>query len=370
MKFWKTVYPAARSLPGFRSVARTSDDSASIGSASITREDIRYGYRFVLGREPESEAALDGHLSHQTIEDLRLTLLRSNEFQGKYKVLFEEIRDDPRLTRERDAIIFIHLQKTGGLTLQSLLERCFSKDRICPIHDNHLHLLSIAELGRYDLISGHFDFVSVDFIPRKRVKTVAIFRNPQARLISLYRFFRSHPPRDEFSDSMLVSMANRLSAEDFFEHPEVRATADLFNLYLLVFARSFAEVHISWPPVENKIRQEELDLAKQRVRALDGIGITERFDESADLIFKSLGLPVPSAIESVNVTDAIPKFDARFSKVAPVPMTPRLADALKELTAFDDEIYREALAEFERRRKGGFTAPHSVASDGRQMAGE
>ena len=83
---------------------------------------------------------------------------------------------------------------------------------------------------------------------------------------------------------------------------------------------------------------------------LEGIGITERFDESVELIFTTFDLPVPSFVKPIHVTDAFPEFDARFSHVEPVRMTPRLAGALEDLTVYEDEIYRVALSEFERRR--------------------
>jgi len=41
--------------------------------------------------------------------------------------------------------------------------------------------------------------------------------------------------------------------------------------------------------------------------------------------------------------------DARFRRVGPVTMTPRLASALDELTVYDEELYRFANQEFDRR---------------------
>ncbi len=354
MKPWKSIHPVDFLKSKFSSATKPGNASPrSAESASLSREDVRNGYRFILGREPENESALSHHLSHRSFDDLRLSLLKSSEFQGKYKVLFQELGDHPYLSRARRAVAFIHLQKTGGMTFHALLERHFPVDRICPVRDNNLHLLPVAELGRFDLFSGHFDRASVDFIPRKRVNVVAIFRRPQARLISFYRFHKSHPPRDEFAGSIYVRLANSLSAEEFFEHPQVRSAPEISNYYFLAFGLSFAQAKAGWPPAENSIGTEALEFAKQRVRALDGIGITERFDESVDLIFKSLDLPIPSRVRSVHVTEKFPEFDTRFSRVDPVPMTSRLADALKGLTVFDDAIYGEALAEFEGRRHVG-----------------
>jgi hypothetical protein len=113
----------------------------------------------------------------------------------------------------------------------------------------------------------------------------------------------------------------------------------------LVFGLAYAQVKIAWAPGHQDVGQGVLTQAIDRVRALDGIGITERFNESVDLIFPSLDLPVPSLIPKLQVTDKL------NSSVESVEITPRLAEALKDLTIYDELIYREALDEFERRQK-------------------
>lgn len=50
----------------------------------LTREDVAAGYRFILGRDPESEGVIDGHVdNHKDIYDLRKTLLNSKEFKSQ-----------------------------------------------------------------------------------------------------------------------------------------------------------------------------------------------------------------------------------------------------------------------------------------------
>lgn len=50
---------------------------------TLTREEVIAGYRYILGREPESEAALNGHaINHEDTSALRQTLLSSEEFMS------------------------------------------------------------------------------------------------------------------------------------------------------------------------------------------------------------------------------------------------------------------------------------------------
>ncbi|HTV34655.1 MAG TPA: tetratricopeptide repeat protein [Methylocella sp.] len=288
-------------------------------------------YEECLRRDPKSE--------HARLELLNL------------KLVVSVVSEHPYASWERETVVFIHLQKTAGKAFHALLEPHFASDRICPIPDNNLHLLSMAELGQFDFYSGHFDYFSTRFIPRHRIKTISLFRNPRARLISFYRFHRAHKLCDEFACNMFVRLANEFTAEEFFEHPEVRNKPEAFNNYLLAFGLSFAYPGLGEPFGMNEIAPEALERAKRQVLALDGIGITEHFDESAKLIFKQLNLPLPPYIKKIHVTDEFAEFDARFSRAEPVSMTPRLASALEDLTVYDDEIYRVALNEFERRRE-------------------
>jgi hypothetical protein len=92
-----------------------------------------------------------------------------------------------------------------------------------------------------------------------------------------------------------------------------------------------------------------LEDAKLQIRALTALGITERFDHSIQLIWKSLNLPPPSSMEEVHVTDKFVENDPRFRRVEPVRMTPRLATAIADLIEYDDILYKFAGLEFNRR---------------------
>jgi len=317
--------------------------------ARPSREDVLNGFRLILGREPEDEHAISAHMLIPTVAELRQALLASEEFRGKYKVMHPGSEAHPSLSMGRRTIFFIHLQKTGGTSLRIMLERQFPADRRCPVLEDKLHLLSVAELGQYDFFAGHFDQSSLRFIPRDNIKTVALFREPRARLISLYRFLRSHPVGDEFTDSYLIRLASESSAEEFFERPELRHYWAMNNHYLIALGSSFSWFDQNRASMSQEKLSQLLHDAKLQIRSLTAIGITEQFERSVPMICKSLDLtPVP-AIEAVHVTDKFSEKDSRFRRVDAVIMTPRLEGAIEDLIAYDDELYAFAKSEFERR---------------------
>jgi hypothetical protein len=314
-----------------------------------SREDVLHGFRLILGREPEDQQAIDAHMNIPSVAELRRTLLVSSEFQSQYKVMRPEPYEHPSLSIERETIVFIHMQKTGGTTLRALLEGQFPADRVCPVRVDKLHLLSVAELGQFDFFAGHFDRSSICFIPRKEIKTVALFREPRARLISFYRFLRSHPTRDEYATDPGIRLANELTVEEFFERPEIRGLPAVYNHYLIALGASLSWFKRNQGSLSKEDISSAFDKAKQQIRAITAIGITERFDQSVELICKTLHLEKPPSIAPLHVTSNFVELDARFKRVERVTMTPRLASALDELTVYDDELYRFANQEFERQ---------------------
>ena len=345
----------------------------SNGAGSFDGEEyVRWAYRLLLGREPESpESVRENPFKNDRLRLLQF-VLNSDEFITKYRGLLTNSGTNPYLSWDKDAIAFIHLPKTGGTTLHALLAACVPNDLICPQRSVALYEYPASELARYELFSGHFDCFALRFVPRRRVRCLSMLRDPRHRLISAYRYSRLHPPADEFADDINVQLANKLSAEEFFEHDHVINSTWMNNNYLFVFGSSVhdygmlddllrAQATLRPSAVDDQpatadaltdqdVVGEALARSTQRILDLDAIGLTERFEESVETIFATLGFPIPQSIVPVMVTDELPNSSARFSRVPAVPMTARLSQALDRLTKYDQIIYDVAKREFERRR--------------------
>lgn len=346
-----------------------SDDNADqqrisqSGQPTVEDEDyVHWAYRVLLNTEPNP--SLPSEFKRDRERLLRV-ILRSPEFRMRYVRSLGQYVRSPYSTWDDDAVAFIHLHKTGGTTFHSLLSAYFPSDRICPERFETLHLWTPSDLGNYDLFSGHFDYFSLNYIPRRHVRTVSIFRDPVKRQISLYRFAKSHSP-EAFADDENYSLANELSPEEFFEHEHIIAQRWFNNTYLLAFGASLydqptlsaivadttneTDSSQQSVPKTNELVALALTRAKDRIASLDAIGLTERFAESMEVIFTTLGFPVPQSIDAQMVTNELPEDGGRYRRPPPVVMTPRLSRALERLTKFDKVLYDLARSEFERRR--------------------
>ena len=312
----------------------------------LTRDEIRLGYLYAFGREPESEDVYKRYANLEDVIALRRLLFESEEGQQKIRQFHKKKGGHLIQTFERPAFCFIHMEKTGGTTFHYAIKDYFSPDYVSAPHIFELGLLPLQELASYDLVSGHFDYFTSLFIPRRLVLRASIFRDPVERLLSLYRFLRSHPaymrPGHPFMD-----LAGRLGPEDFFRHSQVLASRRFNNAYYRTFGTT-----LFGPVDEAEDRRDlrvNLEVAIKRIRGLVGIGLTHRMKESIDSILRQFALPPLRAFESRHQTDEFAKSVKGFAAVPPVEMTPELTGALAPLVAFDAELYRIASEEFEKR---------------------
>lgn len=175
-----------------------------------------------------------------------------------------------------------------------------------------------------------------------------MFRDPRTRLVSWYRFCKAHAVIGRASNELFIRLANELDPEEFFEHPSV-ITSPLNNSYMFYFGSALTDRGFL-TALRNDMRAGEmLSRAKENVLGLHALGLTERFGQSVDLIFKTLGIPIPESIIPAQVTDELAAADPHLASPPGVEMTTRLEHALTQLTVYDQEIYDAAVNEFDRR---------------------
>lgn len=304
---------------------------------TVTRDEIRFGFLYILGREPESEHVYD-HFAPQTdVRSLRHALLGSPEGQNNILSFLQCSTLRPRFDSNRSTVCFIHLEKTGGTTLQRILEKHFDPSRRSSSHLS-MHSLfsrSVAEVSNYDLISGHFDYAATLALPRRNIQRLAIFREPRERLISFYRFHRAHPVSKRQME--FVALAQDLNPIEFFQHEDVLRSPILNNGYLKTFG-SRLSLSLDSEADENKLAVA-FDLATTRIRGLDAIGITERMTDSVNLICHALDFSPPDEIHSTHRADEFAGQVQGFTRPEPVERSDSLEAAMAPLVSMDLKLY-------------------------------
>ncbi|WP_136660999.1 sulfotransferase domain-containing protein [Nitratireductor sp. XY-223] len=157
----------------------------------LSREEVIWGYRFILGRNPESDRVIDDKIRHnKTIHELRSTLLGSPEFQKH--ILPKFIASD---TTGTPKVLIVNSHRRSGTHF--LIDTLFRNFNL------HGTFLEIQEVPRHKLLNKKI--VVKNHAPNSRakhirnildgyekhelpIKELYILRNPYHTLRSLYYF--------------------------------------------------------------------------------------------------------------------------------------------------------------------------------------
>jgi len=171
-----------------------------------------------------------------------------------------------------DKLLFIHIPKTGGSTLQSILDRNYNRNEVFNVQNNRKALefgnLSIEERQAKMVIKGHMAFGHHSFFPQENnVSYITMLREPIKRLISNYYFILKQ--KNHHTHQKLVD--NDYSLKNYVESGIIANTE---NAQVRLLSNNIDAAHGSCTTVM-------LDEAKKNLEAhFSVIGINEYFDES------------------------------------------------------------------------------------------
>jgi hypothetical protein len=203
-------------------------------------------------------------------------------------------------------LVFEHVPKCGGSTLGSILVSRYGEDKTFECRNNsgeqweNFKKMNKIEVNKYNLIQGHKAVDLLKFIHRPTT-LITLIRNPVDRFISEY----FHKKRQgELDGSKTYANIN-----DFIDSEE-----GYWGCNKLIH-RFGSNLH------SNKYSgDDEAKIAFGNLESMAWVGITERFDESVLLLWKTLGWSgypwyakknvAPSGRDSVGI-DAVREIERR-----------------------------------------------------------
>lgn len=258
---------------------------------------------------------------------------------------------DPALRYHNPCFVFLHIPKTAGTSVQHHLEDTFDNHKLYREHSDNLYRFSPGELSRYDVFAGHFNYDSLQYIPRKKLSVFTFLREPRKRLISLYHFWRAHEPdHPNFHEGMEI--ANRKMMADFFEDEFIRNEFAIWNriVWAIMGDRQWQAWHTTITREKDPVRTREIindeirPAIIKRINEFIYIGIAEDFENSVKLLFTILGKPVPDTVRADHFLDQLlgntPYFKNTIDKQQ---VTTGINSSLDDLVQLDSIIYEEAL---------------------------
>ena len=247
----------------------------------------------------------------------------------------------PRGGETEEAVIFLHLPKTAGTTVNRLIEweyRLSEMYSIDPVlfkwSAAHLRKLPPGRLKKIRMFKGHMVFGLHELLSQPATY-ITVLRDPVDRVISAFYFMRTY----KLHPLYWKLRRNNWTLEDFVYRYQRE------NVQAKVVAGSDYDA-----PCTPKI----LERAKQNLgRHFSVVGLSERLEESLALMKLRFGWKLTS-YSSFNVTRSRPK-KADLPKAT--------LELIREKNAFDIELYECGREIFEDAVKRNATEVKRIASE-------
>jgi len=177
-------------------------------------------------------------------------------------------------------LIFIHLYKTAGTTLNRIIEWEYDVRRVCNVEPNfwrwsyqRIMRWPPSRLARMDVFKGHMPFGLHRLIPRPATY-ITVLRKPVERAVSDYYWARS------FKAHRHHRAALELTLEDYFVHKHDH------NWQTRILAGPSSTDQL----LPDECNADTLSTAKANLdRYFSVVGLTERFDETLALLKIAFG---------------------------------------------------------------------------------
>jgi hypothetical protein len=234
-------------------------------------------------------------------------------------------------TTKDEALIFLHLPKCGGTTLNRIIEWEYDPWRVFSI-DPVLFLWSYKKLNRWpakrlarmQVFKGHMPFGIHERLPQEATY-ITFLRDPVERAVSAYYFAKNyvlHP---------LHSWVSKLTLEQYVQ----QSPNHNVQCKYLSGRRFVGDYHAG------DCNPEMLEMAKQNlIQYFSLVGLTERFDECLAILKIIFGWEIAKYA----------KFNVTKSRLKKHSLPAATVDLISERNQFDVALYEYAIPIFDQTR--------------------
>lgn len=234
---------------------------------------------------------------------------------------------------QKPRLIFIHIAKTGGSTMQFVIRRQYPQNRIFKFvwaeqskQRQDMMAQSQAERDRWACLLGYIRFNPSDIFSEPPL-IMTMLRDPVTRTISHYHFGRSDPDkidRFEFAGSMTI--------QEYMRHPRQKnyMTRHIAALNGAFYRNTDQQLEAG------ETDEQLLERAKAVLRdQIDIVGLTEHYDASLILMKARLGWGFIHYHRHNTATEF-------KNKEERTKITPELTAEMESVSPLDFALYRYA----------------------------
>lgn len=242
-------------------------------------------------------------------------------------------------------IIFMHIPKTGGTTLQSLIRKQFNSSVVLHVDPaqmfqslEEIKALPDTEKSKYQFIRGHMPFGLHYYLPQPATY-ITLLRWPVDRVISHYYHILRNPTHHHYHEvkTKKISLEEYVASgmEPMLDNTQTRL---LNNQARIFFPDSQLYSYGRCPGKMLKQAKKNID------KHFSLVGTTERFDETLFLLNKIFGWQLPMDYKRMNEN---PNQGPEYKKDIP----PAAIKVIEKYCNLDIQLYKYAEKKLESLMK-------------------
>jgi hypothetical protein len=243
-------------------------------------------------------------------------------------------------------VFFMHVPKTGGVSLSAFLGGMFSAEDICPAPTGDGRWRhNPQDVAGFRFFTGHFDVDFIDALDPAGFK-MTILRNPRDRIVSVYDFWRSVSPewsaRLSDIDEDAPSYAKSVDFSTFLASDKYWVVEGISNS---MARQLLGAQYVRIADNESKAARAAFD----RLLTFDWFTTTESLSEDFASLASLFGAAGPDP--SQTVLNKTYLSSAQENRVPVAKTTPTRAELrrIDRSNRIDAELYRMAVRHRERR---------------------
>jgi hypothetical protein len=255
-------------------------------------------------------------------------------------------KNPSRFQLNNQSLYFLHIPKTAGTTLITILDKYFKSDFILKAHSwNELLPMLPLDFSKYQFVRGHFGYAIVKLISKNPL-CITMLRDPIKNSISAYQMLSR---QQEDIERFHIPMNKNLS--ELIEGPYLEGLKNQQTHWLVIEqdilerTKNFSKNQLKdyRPEADKELLpkfsdEKFLKIAKNRISEFAFIGIVEKMEESLFLLHYTFGWkPIRNKVKENTATNST------------IELSDKAKNKLSENTKIDQKLYKYATNIFEER---------------------
>jgi len=248
--------------------------------------------------------------------------------------------------KDDDILYYLHIPKTAGTTLISIIDGYFDRSSVLGIHAwKYLLPKMPLDFSKYRFVRGHYGYGFYKILPKKPIYTT-VLRDPSNLIVSMYKMIqRQREEAERYSipqDKTISELITNPNVMDMVD-PQTHWLAVDLDVLDLSKDMDLSQLADYQPEEHSYFKHPDipddklLEIAKKHLSEFAWVGIMEKFEESLFLLHYQFGWkPIRSVVKK---------------NIAPAKKQDELTDEAKkkigEWTKMDKELYRYGVELFE-----------------------